>query len=199
MDASWSDLQHHHSGRLLPSGASTPSGPPAFPAKPRPKLTMPPDQTRAVGWRVLHLPMQQIQAGRRHSSASRNTSSGVHRPGARAAIDDLASGEDIEMVMRCAHPLEHVMNMLVEMVRHMRLLRRLRSVRIRRNKHVLLQVCGVRIAQNHVCEGGFFDLLHCLLVELVFKPKPIAVSQRCELVSNDASKRLPEFTTIDVF
>src|SRR3954454_683352 len=27
MDASWSDLQHHHSGRLLPSGASTPSGP----------------------------------------------------------------------------------------------------------------------------------------------------------------------------
>src|SRR4051812_33949770 len=32
-------------------------------------------------------------AGGRHSSASRNTSSGVHRPGARAAIDDLASGE----------------------------------------------------------------------------------------------------------
>src|SRR5215212_7563567 len=28
MDASWSDLQHHHSGMQLPSGASTPSGPP---------------------------------------------------------------------------------------------------------------------------------------------------------------------------
>src|SRR5215212_2422812 len=27
MDASSSDLQHHHSGTLMPSGASTPSGP----------------------------------------------------------------------------------------------------------------------------------------------------------------------------